>query len=211
MHQKLPTGLVITALLLASTQSFAASIVIRQSWLSSGFAVNGRTADTTSVVNASDISGTGIEDALLTYFGMAVYMHGIGQNFNTANLPAEPSFDKEGNVFARFNNGSFVGLGNVNLGGNPSVGLINGGPPYQSAGGFLVGGGAQGPELIWLFPISGQETFLLDPLGTTVTFPLNVPIPAALLLLLSACGVLLGAASRPNGRDSLRLRGWLSH
>ncbi|MGR8920198.1 MAG: hypothetical protein ACU85V_11290 [Gammaproteobacteria bacterium] len=195
MRTGLPGGLAVL-LLVTSAVASAESIVIRQTWLSTNFASNGRLAKTTSVVPAANVTGVGIENVLLSAFSMAVEMNGIGQNFNLADLPDEPSLTEEGNAFAVFLDGAFQRLGQVNNGGNPAVPLVNGNPPFNAAGAFLVGTGSLGEELIWGYPVSGSEEFLLDAAATTVTFPAAIPLPGALVLLLAGLGALLPAALR---------------
>ena len=190
-----------TALLLIATASQGASIRIEQTWLSTGFATNGRLINTTSIVDADSITGVGIEDAPLLLLNMSVFQNGIGQNFNRANFTDPPNLTDEGNSGARFEDGVFKNLFNVNNGGAARVGLKNGNAPFGSAGGYAVGANnAAGTfEFIWFFPVSGQEEFLLDQTQTIVTFPQAVPLPGAFGFLVFGLGwlVIRGSSRAP--------------
>lgn len=195
------TKLVFVVALLNLTAVQAANIRIDQTWLSPNFAANGRLINTVALLDETLISGVGVEDAPLLVFTHSVLQNGIGQNFNRATFTDPPNLVEEGNSGARFVDGVFSNLFNVNNGGAARVGLINGGPPFNSAGGYAIfANNAAGTfELRWFFPISGDESFLLDQSATVVTFPQAVPVPGGLVFLLSGLGVLMtGRNNRPS-------------
>ena len=193
------TKLILTGVLLGSMTAQAANIRIEQTWLSPNFATNGRLINTLALLDETLITGVGVEDAPLLVFTHTVLQNGVGQNFNRATFTDPPNLMEEGNSGARFVDGVFSNLFNVNNGGAARVGLINGGQPFNSAGGYAIfANNAAGTfELRWFFPISGDESFLLDQSATVVTFPQAVPVPGGLVFFLSGLGVLMiGRSSR---------------
>ena len=181
------TTIFTSMLLLGAAAVQAASIRIEQTWLSPSFATNGRLINTVSIVDADLISGVGDEQAPLLLLNQTVLQNGVGQNFNRANFSDPPNLIDEGNSGARFKDGVFQNIFNVNNGGAARVGLKNGNSPFGSAGAYGIGSNnAAGTfEFIWFFPVSGQEEFLLDQSANVVTYPQAVPIPGAVVLLMS--------------------------
>jgi len=159
----------------------AATVRVDQHWndLNSS---TGRTAVTTAIFDDSGFTGIGYELTPLTYFGMATYTNGIGQNFNLADFPDPPSLTAEGNIAAGFRDGVFEGLGNVALGGSARIAMVNGNPPFGGAGSLNIAGN----ELIWHLPVSGEIEYRLQTTAVTYPQPSPVPLPAAIWLFAPA-------------------------
>ena len=185
-HVQLACPLIVFLLCLPQTAG-AVTVRVEQLWHDLNFSGTGRSAETVGIFDDAGITGSGNEIVALTSFSMATFTNGIGQTFLRAVFPDPPSTTVEGNIVAGFQDGVFLGLGNVATGGSARIAVING-----NTGGGAGGINIAGNELIWLFPASGfweyrlQTTDLIYP-----TPPSAVPLPGAIWLFataLAACG-----------------------
>lgn len=150
------------------------------------------TVNTRAVFDDSSITGVGIERVPVSFFDMAVYLNGIGQNYNVADFPDPISLIEEGNMAAVYQNGVFQLLGNVSTGGAARVTIRNG-----NGGAFAGGINVAGGELIWSFPISGTAEYRLQTTTVVNTTP-QVPVPAAIWLFSSGLLMLAGMTIKHN-------------
>ena len=120
-----------------------------------------------------------------------------GQIFQTAVLPAMPSFTTEGSIYAQFNNGAFQFLSSLML-SNSRTALRHGsmgsltGQTVNTATGNLT-----------IFQVNSTGFFTHKPTSTTVTFPTSVPEPGTPLLLTIGL-VVVGLLRRSRGLRSPR-------
>ena len=173
-------------LLLQAPQAQAELVRIIQTWDSENFATDGKTARTGATVDTGTLNGAGFERLPIGMdFFLGRLLNGIGQSASTLqiNPPLEQNVD--GTIFAAYIDGVFQGLRSLDTGGAARAALddlntlqvdINGGVSIGDA------------TMIFFFPISGQENYVLNQTEFIV-----IPEPASLVLLGASffgCGVL---------------------
>jgi hypothetical protein len=172
----------------------AATVRVEQLWHDLGFASNGRTAESVGIFDDTSISGVGLEVAPLTYFALATYTNGVGQNFLLADFPDPPSTTVEGNIVATFHDGVFQYLAGVSNGGGARIAMTDG---NSSSGAQVEGLNIAGVELIRSFSGSGYWEYRLQ--NTDLIYPQQpspVPVPAAIWLFATALLVLVRRGHR---------------
>ena len=182
----------ILSLLCLSQAAGAATVRVEQLWYNYspiGGVINpSYTAETVGVFDNSGLSGVGVEQFALTYFGLAAYTNGVGQHFLLADFPDPPSTTVEGNIMATFHDGVFQNLGGVDNGGAARIAMTDG---NSSSGAQVEGLNIAGVDLIRHFSGSGSWYYRLQTTNLVYPQPPSaIPLPGAIWLFAPALAAL---------------------
>lgn len=175
----------ISLLLLQSQLAQGATVRLDQLWNHQNFGIGGNQLNliTSAFYSDSGITGAGTEEILLDRFTVLRLDGSLGLNFSVADFFEPRSLLQEGNIFARHIDGVFQFLSHVDTGGAARIQIRTGDLSGPISGSININGG----ELVYHFPISGSNNYLLQSSTfSTLPPPSVIPLPGALLLFASA-------------------------